>query len=533
MKYARFGIILLLLVLVPAVTVAQGDCPAPRLEVGGRGQVAPGASNRIRSEPSTSGQQVGQIPAGGVFEVLAGPECAGGFLWWQVNYQGTVGWTVEGSAGEYFVDPVVREATAMPQPTASGDAVCSLPPRLQVGREGKTTSNTPSRLRDNPGTSGRQIGQINPLSTFQIMEGPVCADGIHWWQVQASGTTGWTAEGVDGEYLIELVEILPTPTPAYIGLRGARAIGWSGDGSLLAVGTADGVYVFDTADFTQPPTQVLAGYQVSDLAFDPREAARLAVTQDDGDNYSAQVYNLESGETALALVGERPVMSPNSLAYTADGTRMAFNNGGTLITVDAETGSPDFQLMLKDFSGGQLAYMGALRLTISPDGKWMGVYDGRVLLVPVGGRDRDVMVLDRGTLETSVTALAFSPDSQRFIVGDAVGNLQMWDVTTQQRTSFIRGARSTTSNRVYALAFSPDGKTVVTAEGDPTAVVRVFKVEGLSLVTTFSDGANAENAWGLAFNPEGTRLAVIFDDTVRILDTQDYSQTAELVLQRN
>lgn len=533
MKSVRYGMVLLfLLALIPHLTIAQTDCPPTRLEVGGQGQVAPGASNRIRSEASTAGQQVGQIPGGGIFDVIEGPECAGGFLWWRVNYQGTTGWTVEGNAEDYFVEPVAfSKVTATPPPTVSGDQSCVMPTRLQIGREGKTTSNTPSRLRDNPG--GQQVGQINPLSTFQIVDGPRCVDGINWWQVKVSGVTGWTAEGVDGDYLIEMVELLPTATPAYIGLQGARSITWSADGLRIAVGTADGVYVFDATDFTKPPAQFLEGYKILDMAFDPHQTNHLAVVQDDGENYSANIYDVETGEVIRPLVAPRPIMSPDSLTYTAEGEQLAFNGGGTLVVIHSVTGSPVFSLMLKDFSGGEVAYMGANLITISPDGKWMGADDARALLVPVGGDNDDVVVLDSDIENSMTSAMAFSPDSQKLVVGDYTGNLRLWDVITHERTAFIRGARSTTSNRIRALAFSPDGKTVVTAEDDPTAVVRVFNTQSLQPVTAFSDGAKAKAALDLAFNPDGTQLAVIFDDTVRILDTQDYKQIAELVVKRN
>jgi uncharacterized protein YraI len=47
-----------------------------------------------------------QIPSGGTFTVLAGPTCANGMNWWQVNYNGTVGWTAEGDASGYWLEPL-------------------------------------------------------------------------------------------------------------------------------------------------------------------------------------------------------------------------------------------------------------------------------------------------------------------------------------------------------------------------------------------------------------------------------------------
>jgi hypothetical protein len=71
--------------------------------------VLPGLSNRLRAQPSTSGQQIGQIPGGASVFVMEGPICDNqGRAWWRVDYNGAVGWTAEGQGREYFMDIVPR-----------------------------------------------------------------------------------------------------------------------------------------------------------------------------------------------------------------------------------------------------------------------------------------------------------------------------------------------------------------------------------------------------------------------------------------
>lgn len=89
----------------PASTVCPGFI-ASRLRVNRSGQVLPGTPNNLRAEPSTNSARVGQIPGDGIFHVLEGPVCAENFAWWRVDYQGTVGWTVEGQGSEYWVQPL-------------------------------------------------------------------------------------------------------------------------------------------------------------------------------------------------------------------------------------------------------------------------------------------------------------------------------------------------------------------------------------------------------------------------------------------
>lgn len=93
------------------------DCPsvlASRMLVGEYGRVTlDGGANRLRESPSTDGDIVTTIPEGDVFDVWAGPVCADGFAWYQVDYDGEVGWTAEGDDTEYYLellpdtDPVI------------------------------------------------------------------------------------------------------------------------------------------------------------------------------------------------------------------------------------------------------------------------------------------------------------------------------------------------------------------------------------------------------------------------------------------
>lgn len=78
-----------------------------RLYVGLTAQVTPGLPNNLRAQPGESGQYLGEIPPVSPFTIVGGPECNSNLLWWQVNYQGTVGWTGEaGSPDDYWLEPV-------------------------------------------------------------------------------------------------------------------------------------------------------------------------------------------------------------------------------------------------------------------------------------------------------------------------------------------------------------------------------------------------------------------------------------------
>jgi uncharacterized protein YraI len=93
---------------VPTVTPFPGQCPGflpSRLAPGVWGRVTPGLPNNLRAQPSLSAAWIGQIPGGGLFRVLGGPVCADNTAWFQVNFGGAIGWTMEGQGAVYWLEP--------------------------------------------------------------------------------------------------------------------------------------------------------------------------------------------------------------------------------------------------------------------------------------------------------------------------------------------------------------------------------------------------------------------------------------------
>jgi hypothetical protein len=171
----------------------DGTCEQPaRLTPGIMGRVTtyPDLPNRIRTYPSFSAGVVGHIPVGATFEVLSGPTCVSGTQWYQVRYNGVIGWTGEGNGyGTYWLEPY-------PLPSH-----CALASRLVVGQQGRVLPGLPNVIRTAPGTTAtgansQVIGEIPGGGVFTIHAGPQCgSDGRLWWQVSYNGLTGWTAEG--------------------------------------------------------------------------------------------------------------------------------------------------------------------------------------------------------------------------------------------------------------------------------------------------------------------------------------------------
>jgi WD40-like Beta Propeller Repeat len=72
-------------------------------------RVTPGTPNNLRDQPptgATASNVIGQIPGSSNFTIISGPQCGSdGLMYWQVNFNGTVGWTAEGDQGAYWLEP--------------------------------------------------------------------------------------------------------------------------------------------------------------------------------------------------------------------------------------------------------------------------------------------------------------------------------------------------------------------------------------------------------------------------------------------
>jgi hypothetical protein len=121
-----------------------------------------------------------------------------------------------------FLPPDAPDPTPTPAPTLTPSptltptpAECNpdLPERLVVGQQGRVVftaegANTPLNVRAAPGTGGERLARLAASVTFEVVNGPVCADGLAWFEVEygSPAERGWIAEGQGGRYFVEPVE---------------------------------------------------------------------------------------------------------------------------------------------------------------------------------------------------------------------------------------------------------------------------------------------------------------------------------------
>ncbi|MEI2579562.1 WD40 repeat domain-containing protein [Scytonema sp. PRP1] len=110
-------------------------------------------------------------------------------------------------------------------------------------------------------------------------------------------------------------------------------------------------------------------------------------------------------------------------------------------------------------------------------------------------------------------SIDLSPDGQTVAVGDANGNIYLWNISTAQLLDTFSGHKGW----VWSVAFSPDGKTLASSSSDSS--VRLWDVQSGSCLQVLTEHKGC--VWSVAYSPDGQQLASCSDDkTVRVWNLQ-------------
>ena len=349
---------------------------------------------------------------------------------------------------------------------------------------------------------------------------------------------------------------LPDGATARLG-KGAmgeddRAVALSPDGRCLAVASAIGVWLYETAR-SRAMALLPSSRQVHSVSFslDGTLAAGL-------DNGRVDLWEVETGERIGTL--RHAEWGRVTVVYSLDGTALASGRWDQVIKLwDVET---------RDLVGTwevprETENYWAISVDFSPDGTRLlsGFQDGTVRLWDVAKQT------EAATLEghrDRVTAVSFSPDGT--LLASAGGwddrTIRLWDAATQTEVATLRGH----TGEVRSVSFSsPEGATLASGSSDRS--VRLWDVatheqvaifeehgdgirsvtfsrDGVTLVSSAADGTvllrdlETGNAAGLsghaslssmALSPDGAILAAGYQDgTVRLWDAATRARMATL-----
>jgi hypothetical protein len=420
-------------------------CPNPepgvmylpqRLTTNIQARVVDGPPIIQRSEPTDTGAVSGEIPAQAVINIVSGPLCADGQVWWQVDYDGRIGWAVEGRDGSYWMETI--PALVLPANLAPLTAENA----AQITELSRAENNVAPALAAAPGAN-----------TIAVLGGA----------------------GTNGVWLYDLAALDTAPRL----LRGTvqfTDVSYGADAGVLLLGDSRGGIRLWSTD---PQTTLLErwfdqGYETLTsavaLAPDAQTAASagdVAITGVEIEKSNAiLLWNIEAVRQQSALGGHTGAV--NALAFSPDRALLASASDDTTVRL----WNPADGTEVATLEGHDAP---VLALAFSPDGTQIASAssDGAILLWDVASEESAVLQ-ESGPV---AAALAFSPDGTLLASagGDDVTQdyaINVWDLGAAESLVQLTGH----TNVVGGLAFNSSGNTLVSVSEDKT--VRFWGVAG-------------------------------------------------------
>jgi hypothetical protein len=426
--------------LYPCAADFAGYLPT-RLEIGRDDPYAKvsegGFPNRIRNQPSTASVILGEIPPGSLFEILDGPACNEGYVWWQVAFNAVAGWTVESNVatGEYYVESTQAESSVEVPANArliSDNAGAQVLAFDYDGAAIATTEASSGYVIVNvynfiidPQLPVLQMEHIAPVNnvvfpTGQQVIATVDFNGIYVWGMHAGS---W-------EPIYTLPDVSTNPAGFVTDL--------SPDWSLLAV--------------------------TSCLADDP-----LGCT-----NGEVRIWDIVSSQMIQTLSPEGETM-PQIIDFRIDNTVLLVYDGVTVTLWNAPTG-----VVLNTIPTTMPFISQAI---FSPDGHYVALAGCRLPNTDFcGGGEVEIWDVTTMTIVNAmvtpdtVTDVDFSPDS-RFIAGVLDTSIVFWDVATGEHIKTLNGHTDMVNNVVFAPTYSQETGLYYLASVDWSGVAFLWDVE--------------------------------------------------------
>jgi WD40 repeat protein/serine/threonine protein kinase len=152
------------------------------------------------------------------------------------------------------------------------------------------------------------------------------------------------------------------------------------------------------------------------------------------------------------------------------------------------------------------------RVVFSPDGHQLATAS-RDGFVRLWDSSTGSMVRVVGQHDSSCLAIAFHPDGSRLASGGGDHLIKIWDRATGRLLRTLNGH----DRDVYCVAYSPDGSRLASGDGFPAwEAVEHLRSPGVVNIWNeatgerlWSLGGHTQNVMGLAFRPDGRRLASV------------------------
>lgn len=489
----------------------QSDCTLiPRLEIGSTARVTPGDPNNVRAEPTTNSANIGSIPGSGMFVVMDGMVCADGFNWWQVNFDGLIGWTVEGNNGTYWVEPFEPD--------------CDY--RVWLGQPARAI--TDIILYESPSTNATQQDTIARDEAFEMGTQVICqgedippfvsatyGDNIGWIE-----STMWIdAAGYSSQNRVANAEPRPLPVVEDAAER------------LLSIEAmppqlADNALSVDNIQQLELEQVFGEGY-ITNFAWSPDDT-EIAVSG----TLDARIYQTENFNAEPQIFGGHDFII-NQIAYSPDGRFIATGDiSGRLIIRDAN--SLDVIAIFEH--DGEIT-----SLIFSPDSRILSLVTKSPEATIVHSYSLDNGITLVYEIEVSSSAIdagiTFTQDSQRLIAISS--KIVVWNAEDGEEVQRIETSGNA-GYRIETWAISSDEQVIAIIIEEIcchfTAIdyyLRAWNIETGEFDGRYQGSVSSEDrqpiggTFRLEFDPDGTLLWALVDNQLRWYSTyvEDLPQT--------
>jgi hypothetical protein len=165
----------------------------------------------VHDQPAETGLILTVSSTGQFVDVLEGPKCGDDlFNWWKIRVTvvgvSYTGWVADAQPGGN--DWLISE-------DALNAPVCAQPLPLAIGVHAFVNykDHTPKNMRSGPSVNTQLVATLLDGIGFEIIGGPICAEGYNWWQIRILSrpdVSGWLAEGGPQGYWITSPDMGPT-----------------------------------------------------------------------------------------------------------------------------------------------------------------------------------------------------------------------------------------------------------------------------------------------------------------------------------
>jgi len=260
----------------------------------------------------------------------------------------------------------------------------------------------------------------------------------------------------------------------------------SADGKRMVTTSSSAIKIWDIK--TSKLLSTLSGTgNISSITFS-KDGTRMATSSDDG---KVIVWDPATGENLLEFLVSPDNCIPEVL-FIQDTTRVVTSDDCGSVRFWDITSNKSEELFHRNFNTAG----GHMPLTLSPDGKWLGVSGNRSVSIWDATTGFDSLVLPYGWY---INGADFSPDGKLFAAGGYSTTIKIWDLSMPSEKLTIIAHDG---NRIGDVAFSPDGTQLVT-ESLPDGKAKLWDLDTGENTLTIT---NSDICCAAAFSPNGLQL---------------------------